>query len=121
MLHKDSYSYEYRCSCNKLTSTSLPSGTCFYSNLIINGITGLAYSYINKGLYSFCINNLKEFHDLYDQSDTFLLAGVFGNFGNKCIKIYQLNPGLIYTLRRLKHVDKKSKQMKIQKQMHIEF
>ena len=40
----------------------------------------------------FEIKNLSEHHDLYVQSDKLLLADVFENFINKCIKIYELDP-----------------------------
>ena len=33
-----------------------------------------------------------EYHDLYVQSDTALLADVFENFRDKCIEIYELDP-----------------------------
>ena len=33
--------------------------------------------------------NLGDYHDLYVQSDTLLLADVFENFRNLCIKVYQ--------------------------------
>ena len=36
--------------------------------------------------------NLGDYHDLYVQSDTLLLADVFGNFRNTCIKVYELDP-----------------------------
>ena len=32
-----------------------------------------------------------EYHDLYAQSDTFMLADVFENFRNMCFKIYELD------------------------------
>ena len=41
--------------------------------------------------------NIGEYHDLYIQCDTFLLADVFENFINKCIEIHELflsAPGL---------------------------
>ena len=38
------------------------------------------------------IKNLGEYHDLYVQSDTFLLANVFQNFRNMCLEIYKLDP-----------------------------
>ena len=37
--------------------------------------------------------NRGDYHDLYVQSDTLLLADVFENFRNKCIEIYELDPG----------------------------
>ena len=36
--------------------------------------------------------NLGEYHDLYVQGDTFLLAYVFENFTNKFTEIYQFHP-----------------------------
>ena len=35
---------------------------------------------------------LGEYHDLCVQSDTLLLADVFENFRNMCIKVYELDP-----------------------------
>ena len=36
--------------------------------------------------------NLVDYHDLYVESDTLLLADVFENFKNKCVEIYELDP-----------------------------
>ena len=36
--------------------------------------------------------NLGDYHDLYVQGDTLLLADVFENFRSKCIEIYELDP-----------------------------
>ena len=36
--------------------------------------------------------NLGDYHDLYVQSDTLLLADVFENFRNMRIKVYELDP-----------------------------
>ena len=40
----------------------------------------------------FEIKNRGEYHDLYVQSDTLLLADVFENFRNMCLEIYELDP-----------------------------
>ena len=37
------------------------------------------------------IKSLGEYHNLHVQSDTFLLADVFENFRNMCLKIYKLD------------------------------
>ena len=38
------------------------------------------------------LKNLGDYHDLYVQSDTLLLADVFENFRNMCLDIYGLDP-----------------------------
>ena len=38
------------------------------------------------------LKNLGDYHDLYVQSDTLVLAGLCENFINKCIEIYELDP-----------------------------
>ena len=40
----------------------------------------------------FEINNIGDYHDLYVQSDTLLLANVYENFRNMCFEKYQLYP-----------------------------
>ena len=36
--------------------------------------------------------NLGDYHDLYVQSDILLFAGVFENFRNRYIELYELGP-----------------------------
>ena len=40
----------------------------------------------------FKLKNLSDYHDVYVQSDTLLLADVFENFRKKCFEIYELDP-----------------------------
>ena len=40
----------------------------------------------------FKLKNVGEYHDLYVQSDTLLLADVFESFRNMCLKVYELDP-----------------------------
>ena len=49
----------------------------FYSDLNMEDITYANYMHAKRVWKSFKINNLGEYHDLYVQSDTILLADVF--------------------------------------------
>ena len=40
----------------------------------------------------FEIQNWREYHDFHVQSDALLLAGVFENFRNMCLKISKIDP-----------------------------
>ena len=50
------------------------------------------YTHAQKVFKESKLKNLGDYHDLYIQSDTLLLADVFKNFRNKCIEIYKLDP-----------------------------
>ena len=43
-------------------------------------------------LFRVKIKQLREYHNFYFQNNTLLLAGVFENFRNTCLKIYELDP-----------------------------
>ena len=47
---------------------------------------------------SFKLKNLGNYHDLYVQRDTLLLADVFENFRDMCIKEYELDPAPFLSL-----------------------
>ena len=64
----------------------------YYSKLNQKGITKEDLKHVKKVCDTFNIKNLSEYHDLYVQSDTALLADVFENFRDKCIEIYELDP-----------------------------
>ena len=49
----------------------------------------------------FEINHLGAYHDSYIQSDILLLADVFENFRNMCLKIYKLDPAKFFSAPRL--------------------
>ena len=76
----------------KFNETELSDKESFYSELNKEGITEEDYVHAQKVWDVFKIKNRGEYHDLYVQSDTLLLADVFENFRDKCIEIYQLDP-----------------------------
>ena len=76
----------------KFNETSLPGKANFYSHLNMEDNNDVDYTHAKRVCKDFQIKDLGEYHDLYVQSDALLLADVFGNFRNICIKIYELDP-----------------------------
>ena len=92
LLRKGVYPYEYMDNWERFNETSLPSKEFFYSNLNMENIDDIDYRHGNNVFKIFKLKNLGEYHDLYVQSDTLLLADVFENFRNTCLKVYELDP-----------------------------
>ena len=92
MLRKGAYPYEYMDNWERFNETLLPSKESFYSNLNMENIDDIDYKHGNNVFKRFKLNNLGEYHDLYVQSDTLLLADVFENFRNKCLEVNELDP-----------------------------
>ena len=92
LLRKGVYPYEYMDSWERFNETSLPSKKYFYSELNLEDISAKDYLHAQKVCDVFQIKNLGEYHDLYVQSDTLLLADKFEIFRDKCIEIYGLDP-----------------------------
>ena len=92
LLRKGVYPYEYMNSRARFNETSLLDKKAFYSELNLEDITDKDYAHAQKVFEEFKLKNLGDYHDLYVQSDTLLLADVFENFRNKCIEIYEFDP-----------------------------
>ena len=91
LLRKGLYPYEYMDSWKRFKEESLPDKEYFYNKLNKKHITDKDYAHDQKVWDTFKITDLGEYHDLYVQSDTTLLADVFENFRDKCIEIYELD------------------------------
>ena len=98
LLRKGVYPYEYMDSWERFSETSLPSKEDFYSNLNMEDISDIDYRHANNVFKGFKLENLGDYHDLYVQSDTLLLANVFNNFRDMCIKEYEIDPGHFLSL-----------------------
>ena len=98
LLRKGVYSYEYMDSWERFNETSLPSKEDFYSNLNMEDIDDIDYRHGNNVFKGFKLENLGDYHDPYVQSDTLLLADVFENFRDMCIKEYELDPAHFLSL-----------------------
>ena len=97
LLRKGVYLYEYVDNWERFSEISLPSKEGFYSSLNTEDIKDIDYRHANNVFKSFELKNLGQYYDLYVQSDTLLLADVFENFRDMCIKEYELDPPSIIT------------------------
>ena len=61
-------------------------------------ISDIDYRHANNVFKVFKFENLGNYHYLYVQSDTLLLADVFNNFKDMCIKEYELDPAHFLSL-----------------------
>ena len=100
LLRKGVYPYEYMDSWERFNETSMPDKEAFYSNLNMEDITDVDYRHAKRVFENLSNKNLGDYHDLYVQSDTLLLADVFENFRNLCIKVYELDL-LIFCLHQI--------------------
>ena len=98
LLRKGVYPYEYMDSWEKFNEKSLSSKEDFHSNLNMDDINDIDYRHGNNVFKRFELENVGDYHDLYVQSDTQLLADVFENFRDMCIKEYELDPAHVLSL-----------------------
>ena len=98
LLRKGVYPYEYMDNWERFDETSLPDKESFYSSLNMENIDDIDYRHGNNVFKKFKLKNLGEYHDLYVQSDTLLLADVFENFRNMGMKVYELDPAHFLSL-----------------------
>ena len=98
LLRKGVYPYEYMDNWERLDETLLPNKESFYSNLNMENIDDIDYRHGNNVFKRFKLKNLVEYHNLYVQSDALLLADVFENFRNTCLKVYELDPAHFLSL-----------------------
>ena len=101
LLRKGVYPYEYMDSWEKFDETTIPPKEAFQSKLNLENITNKDYAHVRKVWEVFKTKNRGEYHDLYVQCDTLLLADVFENFRNKCIETYPLDSSHFLTATRL--------------------
>ena len=94
---KGFYPYEYMDTEEKLNDTKPPPPQAFYSKLSGRGITEKNYKHVWNVWNTFKMKTFKDYHELYNETDVLLLADVFENFRNLCLKIYGLDPVYYYT------------------------
>ena len=94
---KGFYPYEYMDSEEKFNDTKILPREAFYSKLSGRGITEEDYKHAGNVWNSFKMKTFKEYHELYNITDVLLLADVFENFRDLCLKIYGLDPVYYFT------------------------
>ena len=92
LLRKGAHPYEYVDSWKRFDETSLTDKEAFYNSLNMEDITDVDHRHAKRVFKKFNNKTLGNYHNLYLQSDTLLLAAVCENFRNKCIEIYDLDP-----------------------------
>ena len=94
---KGFYPYEYMDSIEKLKDPTPPPQQAFYSKLSGKGINNYNYNHVLNVWKTFKMKSLKEYHEVYNITDVLLLADVFENFRDICLKNYRLDPVYYYT------------------------
>ena len=94
---KGFYPYEYMDKVEKFNDPKLPPREVFYSKLSGRGISEKDYKHAWNVWYTFKMKTFKDYHKLYNETDVLLLADVFENFRNLCLKIYGLDPVYYFT------------------------
>ncbi|CAI6349661.1 unnamed protein product [Macrosiphum euphorbiae] len=94
---KGVYPYEYTDSWERLEDTRLPSKRSFYSTLTETGIKESEFDHAKEVWSHFNCRTLGDYSDLYLKIDVLLLADVFENFRDLCMKTYNLDAAHYFT------------------------
>ena len=76
---------------------NLDKNCCVNTGKFYECISDDDYKHAHAVWDEFGMKTFKDYHDLYNKSDVLLLADVFENFRDVCMKNYQLDPAWYYT------------------------
>ncbi|XP_065665727.1 uncharacterized protein LOC136087148 [Hydra vulgaris] len=97
LMKKGVYPYNWVDSIDKFNEEQLPPKESFFSKLNDEGINDDAYALAQTVWKEYKCRSFRDYHDLYNVSDVLLLADVFENFRDVCMKNYRLDPAWYYT------------------------
>ena len=94
---KGFFPYDYLDKLEKLKDPKLPPQEAFFSKLSGKNINKTSYEHALNVWESFKMKTFKDYLKIYNISDVLLLADVFENFRDLCLKNYGLDPVYYYT------------------------
>ena len=94
---KGFFPYDYMDNIEKLKDPKPPAQKAFYSKLTGKGINNYNYNHVLNVWKTWKMKTFKEYLELYNVTDVLLLADVFENFRDICLKNYGLDPVYYYT------------------------
>ena len=94
---KGFFPYDYLDDIEKLKIKKPPTQEAFYSKLTGHGINNDNYQHVLKVWKTWKMKTFKDYLKLYNETDVLLLADVFENFRDVCLKNYGLDPVYYYT------------------------
>ena len=94
---KGIYPYDYTDSWERMKDTRLPRKRDFYSTLTETGVAESDFEHAKVVWDHFGCNTLGEYSDLYLKIDVLLLADVFENFRDVCMRAYNLDAAHYFT------------------------
>ena len=94
---KGVFPYEHMSDFSKLSSTSLPPKSAFYSQLNKSNISDTEYDHAKKVWSTFHCKTMCDYHDVYLRTDVLLLADVMTEFRRVCKSVYGLEAFCYYT------------------------
>ena len=97
LLRKGVYAYDHIDCVERFKEPTLPSKELFYNVLNDEKISDEDYDHATRVFEAFSCQSMGDYHDLYLKSDVLLLADVFENLRNVCLKAYNLDPSHFYT------------------------
>ena len=98
LCQKGIYPYSYIKSFDVFEESCLPPQEAFRNDLTGDGISNEEYSFAKKVWETMGCDSLGDYHDIYLYQDIFLLADIFEQFRQVCLKNYELDPAHYYTV-----------------------
>ena len=97
IIRKGVYPYEYMTDMNKFNENKLPPKKDFKSTLKIEEISDEEYEHAQNVFNHFEMKDLLDYTNLYVTTDVLILADIFEQFRDSCIRHYELDPAHFYT------------------------